>query len=169
MFHSTGRERVEIAGDQAVRGDDEVGVVEPEQCGTAALTFGSVVHDDTHRRREPGGLGLPVVDHAQRAHDEVRPRPLDEVGERGGGLAETHVVGEAAAEAEPGEELHPGQAAALVVAQLALERAGLVHLLEALVGQPGEEVVDPSVGSVEALVDALDCRVFDRRRRATSL
>ena len=51
----------------------------------------------------------------------MRTRALDEVGERGGGLAEPHVVGEAAAEAEPGEELHPRQAAALVVAQLAVE------------------------------------------------
>ena len=58
----------------------------------------------------------------QRAHDEVRAGPVDEVGERGGRLAEAHVVGEAAAEAEPVEELQPAEAAALVGPQLAGER-----------------------------------------------
>ena len=45
---------------------------------------------------------LPVVHDRQRADDEVRARPVEQVGERGRGLAEAHVVGEAAAEAESG-------------------------------------------------------------------
>ncbi len=76
---------------------------------------------DVQVGREPARLGLPVVDDAQRAHHEVRSGSLEQVGERGGRLAEPHVVGEAPAEPDPREELHPRQPAALVVAQLAVE------------------------------------------------
>ena len=68
-----------------------------------------------------------------------------QVGERRGRLAEPHVVGEAPAEPDPREELHPRQPAALVVAQLAVEPRRLDDLLEAFVGQPGEQRRHPAV------------------------
>ena len=77
---------------------------------SCSVALGAVVDDDAQRRREAGGLGLPVVDDRQRADDEVRARPVEEVGERRGRLAETHVVGEAAAEAEALEEAQPAEA-----------------------------------------------------------
>ena len=89
------------------------------------VALGAVVDRDRHRRREAAGLGLPVVHHRQRADDEVRSGPVDEVGERRRRLAETHVVGEASAEAEAVEEPQPAEAAPLVRAQLAGERRRL--------------------------------------------
>ncbi len=73
----------------------------------------------------------------------MRPGSFEEVGERRGGLAEAHVVGEAPAEAELGEELHPRQAAALIVTEFAGEVRRLVRLLEHLVGEPVEQGADP--------------------------
>ncbi len=67
-------------------------------------------------------LRLPVVDDRERADDEVWPGSVDEVGERRRRLAEAHVVGEAAAEAEAVEEPQPAEAAALVRPQLTGER-----------------------------------------------
>ncbi len=113
---------------------------------SARSPFGAVVDDDAQRRREAAGLGLPVVDHGQRAHHEVRARTLEQVGQRGGRLAEAHVVGEAAAQTEAVEEAQPRQAAALVGAQLAVERRRLVLLAQALVGEPAEQLVGPRRG-----------------------
>ena len=73
----------------------------------------------------------------------MRAGPLDEVGERRGRLAEAHVVGEAPPEPEVGEEAHPREAAPLVVAQLADEVGRLDRLVEAVVGQAGEQGADP--------------------------
>lgn len=49
----------------------------------------------------------PPVRHRPGAHHQVRAGQPGQVGERGGRLAQAHVVGQAAAEAEPVEELQP--------------------------------------------------------------
>ena len=135
MLQRRGGEVLEVAGQQPVRRDDEVGGVvvdgalEPLLAVVAATgPLGAVVDDDAQVRREAPGLGLPVVHDRQRADDEVRAGPVEEVGERGRRLAEPHVVGQAPAEPEAGEEAHPRQAAALVRAQRAVE-AGWLELL----------------------------------------
>jgi hypothetical protein len=48
-------------------------------------------------------------------------RPLEQVGERGGGLAEAHVVGQTPAEAQAVQELEPAEGAPLIVTQRASE------------------------------------------------
>src|SRR3954470_14809220 len=78
--------------------------------------------------REPRGLLDPVEQHRARDHDERRPAELArraetiEPGEHHDGLAEPHVVGETAAEAEAPEKGQPAERVALIVAQLPLER-----------------------------------------------
>ncbi len=80
------------------------------------------------RTRDPGGeaadLGLPVAEQAGRADDQGRARrrrgsvPVQVQRDEGDGLAQSHVVGQAAAEAEAGQRGQPGQAVPLVVPQL---------------------------------------------------
>ena len=79
----------------------------------------AVMHGDVELGCEPFALSAPVTDDAQRADDEVWAGAFEQVGQRGRRLAEPHIVGQHATEAEFGEKLQPGQAAALVVAQLA--------------------------------------------------
>jgi hypothetical protein len=83
----------------------------------------------------------------------MRTGSLEKMGEGGGGLAEAHVVGETPAEAELGEELQPRQRPALIVPEFADELDRLVGLVEALVGQAGEQVAHP-VGVGGAVVVA---------------
>ena len=145
----------EVARQQPVRGDHELsfGVAGEERLGchpriaadaADRLAAGAAVVDlHLELGREPLRLAAPVAHDAQGAHDEVRPGSFEEVGERGGGLAEAHVVGEATAEAELGEELHPRQAAALIVPEFAGEVGRFVRLLQHLVGEPVEQGADP--------------------------
>ncbi len=98
------------------------------------------------RRREAAALRLPVVHDRERTDDEVWSRPVDEVGERRRRLAEAHVVGEAAAEAEAVEEPQPAEAATLVRPQLAGERGGLDLLTQRGVGQSAEQQPGPRRG-----------------------
>ena len=159
-----GAEVFEVAGQQAVGRDDdepfgiggEEGVVAEPVGATAAA---AVMDLHVELRGEPSRFAAPVADHAERAHDEVRAGTLDEVGQRRGGLAETHVVGEAAPEAELGQELHPRQAPPLVVPQFAGEVLRFHRLLEHLVGEPVEEHAHP----VE--VDRLGAVVVTERGR----
>ncbi len=81
--------------------------------------------------REPLDLGLPVAEQGRRADDQGGPRPLTRLlarlmacleppkvkSDQLDGLAQPHVVGQAAAQAERGELVEPGQAVPLVVAQ----------------------------------------------------
>ena len=108
----------DVAGQQTVGGDDQLalGIAAEEFIVVAsAVAGGSVVDAHVELRREPFGFGAPVAHDAERADDEVGPWAFEEMGEGGRRLAEAHVVGEAAPETEPGEELHPRQAAPLVV------------------------------------------------------
>lgn len=84
-------------------------------------------------RCESGGLALPVAEQGGGTDDE-RGAGGDGVGlvvqvqsEQGDGLAQAHVVGETAAEAECAHLGQPGQAPLLVLAQRGLEGGGLGH------------------------------------------
>ena len=77
--------------------------------------------------REPLDLGLPVAEQGRRADDQGGPgllarlmaclEPPKVKSDQLDGLAQPHVVGQAAAQAERGELVEPGQAVPLVVAQ----------------------------------------------------
>ena len=141
---------VDVAGGEPVGGDDQLVAGELRRhlrrVG-APGALGAVVDVTGNDGANRAASALPVVHDRQRAHDEVRARAIEQVGQRGGGLAQAHVVGEAAAEAEPGEEPHPAEAASLVVAQLAGEPGRLVLLAQGVVGQPAEEAARPRAAS----------------------
>ncbi len=65
------------------------------------------------------------------------------MGEGGGRLAQAHVVGEAAAEAEPVEELEPAEAALLVRAQGGGEARGHIAVGESGIGKAVEQFGRP--------------------------
>ena len=72
------------------------------------------------RWRHPGGLGLPVEDQRGRRHHQrrvVQPAGLlldQQMGQRLGGFAQAHVVGQDAGQAVRPQVLQPGQADLLV-------------------------------------------------------
>ena len=118
-----------------------------------AARAGVVEH--AQRRREAPRLVLPVEDERAGHHDERRAEalgaPRGEQRQDLHGLAEPHVVGEAAAEAEAAQEMEPAEALALVAAQAAAKAGGLVGGLDAV--EPGqlrprslEDGVDPRLG-----------------------
>ena len=142
-----GGEHIEVAGEQAVGGDDEVTGGECRRrfgaIAVGAVAPCSMVDGDGHRRGEAAGLGLPVVDDGQRTHHQVRAGTIDEVGERRRRLAEAHVVGEAAAQSEPVEEPQPAEAATLVWPQPPVNHGGSFASCEFGVGQTAEQQSRP--------------------------
>ena len=94
--------------------------------------------------REPLDLGLPVAEQRRRADDERRAgRLARRCSSRWrcraitrDGLAEAHVVGQAAAEPERGELVEPGEAVPLVVAQ---RRPQCGRRIEGLAGRGAEQ------------------------------
>ena len=101
---------------------------------------------------EPRRLALPVADQRHRAHQQrgaapVRPgRAGRDERQQLDGLAQAHVVGQDAAEAELAEEGQPGQPALLVRAQLAGEAGRGRHRPQPVVGLTGQQVAQPAVG-----------------------
>ncbi len=132
-------ERFDVAWQQAVGGDDDVGVGQTEQCRLGLVSAGAVMHHHGLTRREAMRLRLPVVHHAERADHQMRAGAFDEVRQRRRCLAQPHVVGQAAAQTHLGQELHPRQAAPLVVTELAVELGRLLRLHEVFVGQSVEQ------------------------------
>ena len=118
-----GAEVVDVAREQSVRRDHEVGAGElvAGRLADGPGPVGPVMDHDAQRRREAGSLGLPVVDDRERADDEVRARPAEQVGQGGGGLAEPHVVGQAPTQPEGFEESQPREPPPLVRTQRADE------------------------------------------------
>ena len=108
-------------------------------------------------RGEPRGLPLPRADQRHRAEDQRRR----EWGGRGGGgvavvalqrqqlhgLAQAHVVGQAGAEPERGQERQPRDAALLVGAQRGLEPRGRGQRFQRPLGRAVEQVAEPAVGA----------------------
>ena len=132
--------------------DDQIGIGHRRSRRPA---LGADVGAHAQLGHEARGLLLPVPDQRFRHHDERRPRLLAAARRQHGqhldGLAEAHVVGQAAAEAEAAQEGHPAETLFLVRAQLAPESRGLVFCGDAVeAGQlgagPREHLVHPTVG-----------------------
>ena len=84
--------------------------------------------ENPERRGETRRLRRPVGEKRRGRHEETRapfarlPAEPQQQGEHLDGLAEPHVVGEAGAEAEPGEETKPAHADILIGTQGRLQR-----------------------------------------------
>ncbi len=147
-----------VAAQQRVGGDDDVEVGGHRHEPVAHRAIRAVLHMHAKAGGEAADLPSPVAHHAG-GHDQQRgagrgaePLPLvleqrDELDR----LAQTHVVGEAGAEAHAIEEGQPAQARGLVGPQLAVEALGLVQSRHPRgVGRAFQKVRHPPAG-----VDAL--------------
>ena len=144
-------QEADVAPQRAVGRHDDVELV---HLGLQLLAVGAAVLDHLQLRGEVRRLLDPVVDHAPRGDDERRQ--LGRLGGRAVGLqqgehlhrlAEAHVVGQHAAEAELAQEVEPAEPLALIAAQLAAEALELSLRLDALEGlelvaQVGEGAID---------------------------
>ena len=119
----------DVAVQRPVGGDDQIVLVELGQ-RVLSQQAGVVEHPEVGRE----GLGLlDPIEHQAAGHDRQRrgspavPRPLQaarlEQGQHLHRLAQPHVVGQAAAEAEVAQEVQPTESVLLIAAQLAAEPA----------------------------------------------
>ena len=142
-------ERGLVPGGHAVGGDDQV---RPGQSGServAVQPVRAVVHVHAQVRGEPRRLALPVADQRHRAHQQGRVgagRLRRDERQQLDRLAQAHVVGQDAAEAELAEEGQPGQPALLVGPQLAGEAGRGRHRPQPVVGLAGQQIAQPAVG-----------------------
>ena len=119
-----------VSAEGAVGREEDVRRLGAVQCLQAV---GARVVHDPEVGGEALGLGAPVEDHrAGRDHERgpalfAAPCSVQEVGEDLDRLAETHVIREAAAQPQVAELLQPAKPLALVGAEFADERLGLVH------------------------------------------
>ena len=108
-----------------------------------------MVHVDPQVRGEPGRLALPVADQRHRAHQQrgsgLRGLRGDERQELDR-LAQAHVVGQDAAQAQVAQEGEPRKPALLVGPQRPGEARGRRHRRQPPVGLPGQQVAEPAVG-----------------------
>ncbi len=102
------RESRRVTDQQRVGRDDQIGIRDGSFEGFPAGPFGAVMDVDAQLRGEFRRFALPVADQRHRAHQERGTcGPADtllEEREQLDGLAETHVVGQHAAEASRLEE-----------------------------------------------------------------
>src|SRR6185312_10001729 len=112
-------ERRGVVAKRAVSGQHDVVILEGRP---GAVAIGPGVVEYFELRGEARGFLLPVEDERTGHDDEGRAAALaGEQGEYLHGLAEAHVVREAAAEAELAQEAEPAQAFLLVTAEFADE------------------------------------------------
>ena len=118
---------IEVAADESVAGDDQIRFGDALEQGMALVAMEG---EHLEIRGKLGGFVGPVRDERSGANDEVRkfwfgPRALDggEVCQDLNGFAETHFIGENAAEGVGAKKLEPGHAVFLVVAEDRIERA----------------------------------------------
>ena len=141
-----------VAEQRAVGGQHQV--VIGDQRGVARQAG---VLQDAQLRREPRRLRAPVEHQRFRRDHQRRPasppsRARFEHRQHLRGLADAHIVGQAAAEAELAQELHPAEAFALVIAQLADEarrlrrRASTPWKVAQLLADAREHLVDVDFG-----------------------
>ena len=148
------RHGLDVSGDRAVGGDHQIDVVELLGQGCALLAVGAVGDENPKLRAEGGRFGFPVVHDRQWAQDQARPsgHVADEMGQRGRRLPQSHVVGQAAPEAEPSQERQPADGSTLIGPKPADESLGLVGLGQPIIGQPGQQIGQPPVGRRAALL-----------------
>ena len=135
-----GAEVLDVAGQQPVRGDDEVGAGRAPARPRSAPWWTTTRSDG----REAGGLGLPVVDDRQRAHDEVRSGPFEQVGERGRRSCPDPCrrPGSRRGRGGRGTAARPGRAAGTGRSS-PTKSAGSCSSPQPLVGQAGQQLVGP--------------------------
>ena len=146
-----GGEVVGVACGGGVGSDQQVRVAGERREVVPAGAAGAVVGPDPKVRGEAGGLTLPGADHRHRAEEQGRAgvvvRPVVRLErEQLHGLAKTHVVGEAGAQAERGQEGQPRDAPLLVGPEEGGERGRWVDRCQGALGAAGEEVAEPAVG-----------------------
>ena len=166
-----GRQDLGVDPHRAVGGQHEPGL----GSGEAGEVAGRAVEAaDGDAGGERGDLGLPVseqggrADHQRRAGAALALGAVEGERDQRDRLAETHVVGQARAEAERGQLVEPGQALALVVAQAGGKPGG--HLDRRPVDRGQELVADlQQRGADDHLagvgVGALDLRHAGERGR----
>ena len=162
-----GPEVLEVTQQQRVARDDDGMLARRLQERLSPAAAHAVVDERLQGRREALRLALPVADDRSRTHDERGPlvarASLGEQQAEGlDGLAETHVVGQARAEAPGPEERQPRVAALLVRPQGRLQAGRRRQVSKAPVAlEPLENLPDPARG-----FDALDGQRTPRGRRA---
>ena len=131
-------ELLAVDAQERVGGHHDVGVAEVREQPATLLALDVAEHDDLQVGREPGGLLFPVGDNRRRRDDQrgavglPRLHLLLQRGQRLDRLAEPHVVGEAAVQAQLPQRREPVVAEALVGAQLRVEARGQRLLLDPL-------------------------------------
>ena len=151
-----GGERVQIATEQRIGGDDDVALGDGRG---GALARGPMEEEHAQRRREARGLAHPVGRDRRRAHDERRGRPLDLLApqqerQRRDRLSEPHVVRENSPGADRLQELEPGETEALVGPERSVEVARHVRLGgHGERAQPAPQGVDRGIDATVVLVD----------------
>ena len=156
-----------VPAQRAVGGEDHVPAGERVPLHVLHTAADAGMIEDAQRGGEPRRLGEPVEDQGARDDEQRGGQPLGgaplptrlEEREELDRLAEPHVVGQAAAEAEVLEEAEPAEPGPLIGAELALEtrwrrgggdpreaaqalpglREGLVARRRGLAGEPGVE------------------------------
>ena len=112
----------------------------------------AVVPPDRHVRGEAGQLPLPVAEQRRRTHHQRRPRlqrpPVQVQRDHLHGLAQPHVVGQAAAQPQLTHFRQPGQASALIGSQGGPQALGRLDGGSPRPGQPVDEV-GKGAGGVE--------------------
>ena len=106
-------------------------------------------------RGEPVRLGFPVAHYRQRTDDQMwsmgtvaahsPQRALENMGQRGRRLSQSHIVRKATAEAETPQKLQPAECSPLIWAQFALEPGRLLSFCQLIIGQAGDEISDPAL------------------------
>jgi hypothetical protein len=124
---------LDIAGEHGIGRDDDMNAV---KFRPTLMPIEAVQHGDDQMRRELRQFGGPVGDEAGRHHDQRRAiEPTfrlfdDDMGDGLGGLAETHVIGQEAAEAEAAQMLQPIHALLLIRSQGGREGRGDRDILD---------------------------------------
>ncbi len=138
-----------VGGEHQIPAGEGIAVSRPADAG---------VIEHAQPRREMSRLGDPVEHQRARHHHQGRRELLFfqtavargpagfEQGEHLHGLAEPHVVRQAAAEAEVAQEVEPSQAGVLIGAELALEARRRFHRLDS------REGTEPLAGGLEGLI-----------------
>ncbi len=137
-----------VARQQRIGGQDDVGAVDLVEQVHALL---ALQEQHLEARREARGFVEPVGHQAGRGDHQCRAGKTaglflgEDVGQRLHRLAETHIVGQDAAQVVLAQELHPGQAVELVVAQGGLQAGRRLDLLH------GPELAELAAGFAQAL------------------
>ena len=96
-------------------------------------------------KRAASRCQLPTRDIGQTSRVGPRVRLVREQGQQLHRLAQAHVVGEHAADADPAEEVQPGQTTRLVRAESPVEGLGRGDGVESLLGPARQQVAEPAV------------------------